>query len=243
MTNDEILKAAFEQTMDEHFSQYDLEENEKPHKFSLAFYIRKISIVRLAKKAEKAGTPVSLPQRKYIPLRRLAVIIALIGVIAVLTAAVWVTDIFVPGFIFEVHTTHSDVNIDLSLYEIKEEITEYYWLPPESGCKYVSQSDDDSEFAIIEYTYNGKTLLFAQYAGNLANNTTTMVNTENADVYAVSVNGDSGFVCIRQREGEEDSTFILWLEYGYEFQISCVSLTQEDLINLAESIAIKETIK
>ncbi len=237
MTSDQILRAALIQTADEYFSRYEPNENEKQHRFSLAFYIRKISVERLAEKAEKTA-PRDLPQRRYMPLRRLALIMAVILAAVFLTAAAWVAYISVRGFVFEAHTTHSDVSVDLSLYEIKEEITEFYWLPPESGCEYVSEIGDN-EVKMIEYIYAGKPLDFAQYSGNLTEND-AMVNTENAEVFEVNVNGDCGFICVRQREIVDDATFIIWLKDGYVLQISCTSVTNDELIRLAESTVMRD---
>lgn len=236
MTSDEILKAAFEQTMDEHFSQYDLEENEKPHRFSIAFYIRKISVVRLAKKAEKTGNPISLPQRKYIPLRRLAVIIALIGVIAVLTAAMWFTDIFVPGFVFDVYGDHSDVSVDFSMYKIKDTIEEVYWLPPESGCEFIDE-ESASDVVLTGYNFKDTQISLGQFAGSEP----IGLNTENAEVYEINVGENPGFICIRQREGLENATNITWLYDGYVFHITAVAFTEEELLELAKSVSLKET--
>ena len=237
MTSDQILRAALIQTADEYFSRYEPNENEKQHRFSLAFYIRKISVERLAEKAEKTA-PRDLPQRRYMPLRRLALIMAVILAAVFLTAAAWVAYISVRGFVFEAHTTHSDVSVDLSLYEIKEEITEFYWLPPESGCEYVSEIGDN-EVKMIEYIYAGKPLDFAQYSGNLTEND-AMVNTENAEVFEVNVNGDWGFICVRHREIGDDATFIIWLKDGYVLQISCTSVTNDELIRLAESTVMRD---
>lgn len=234
MTSDEILKAAFDLTSEEYFSGYDLAENEKPHRFSLAFYIRKISVVRLARKAEKEENPSSLPQRKYMPLRRLAVVIALIGVLATLTAAAWVTEILVPGFIFDVYGDHSNVSVDFSMYKIKDTITEYYWLPPESGCELVTEITD-SEVILTEYKFKDQRLSLGQFAGD----EDIGFNTENAEVYETSVAGNPAFICVRHTEGSEDGTTITWIKEEYLFHITAVSLTDEELIGLAEAVTVK----
>lgn len=237
MTSDEILREALIQTADEYFSRYEPTENEKPHRFSLAFYIRKISVERLARKAEKTA-PRDLPQRRYIPLKRLAVIMAVIFAAVFLTAAAWVAYISVRGFVFEVHTTHSNVIVDPSLYEIKEEITEFYWLPPESGCEYVDEMGDNQE-VIQEYQMNGKQILFVQYSGNLLENSIE-VNTEFADVYEVKVKDNNGFVVSRFVNGSvERSTFIIWIENGYVFAIHTEGFSADELVGMAEQIEIK----
>ncbi|MBD5113983.1 MAG: DUF4367 domain-containing protein [Ruminococcaceae bacterium] len=237
MTSDEILKAALIQTADEHFSRYDTAENERPHRFSLAFYIRKISVERLARKAEKTA-PRDLPQRRYMPLKRLVLIMAVIFAAVFLTAAAWVAYISVRGFIFEVHTTHSDVTIDPALYEIKEEITEFYWLPSQSGCEYVSEIGDNEE-VIQEYEMDGKQVLFVQHAGDYVNNSIG-VNTEFADVYDVKVKDNDGFVVSRiVSDSDERSTFIIWIENGYVFSIHTSGFSNDELVDLAEQIEVK----
>ncbi len=50
MTGDEALKMALIAHYEEYYSQYDVPADEKPHRFSLAYRIRKNSIIRLAKK-------------------------------------------------------------------------------------------------------------------------------------------------------------------------------------------------
>lgn len=236
MTSDQILRAALIQTADEYFSRYEPNESEKQHRFSLAFYIRKISVERLAEKAEKTA-PRELPQRRYIPLKRLALIMAVIFAAVFLTAAAWVAYISVRGFVFEAHTTHSDVSVDLSLYEIKEEITEFYWLPPESGCEYVAETGNSTAF-LQEYQMNGKQVLLLQRSGV---NDSIRVNTEFADVYEAKVNGNDGFIVSRHIEdSEERSTFIIWVENGYVLQITTIGLSNEELVKLAEFIEITE---
>lgn len=237
MTGNEVLRAALIQSAEEYFSRYETAETEKNHRFSLAFYIRKISVERLARKAEKIP-PRDLPQRRYMPLKRLAVIIALIFAAVFLTAAAWVAYIAVRGFVFEVHTTHSDVTVDPTLYEIKEEITEYYWLSPESGCEYVDETRTDTE-AIQEYQMDGKQVLLTQRAGNLTQNSIG-VNTEFADVCEVKVKDNYGFFVSRLVMGsDERSTFIIWVENGYVFSLHTSGFIAEELVNLAEQIEIK----
>lgn len=236
MTSNEILREALIQTADEYFSRYEPTENEKPHRFSLAFYIRKISVERLARKAEKTA-PRDLPQRRYMPLKRLAVIIAVIFAAALLTAAAWVAYISVRGFVFEVHTTHSDVSVDFSMYDIKDSIKEIYCLPPESGFELVNEITD-SEIIISEYVCGNKELTFVQSAKAFAEN--IMINTENSEVCEATVNGNAGFIMIHHSDDEENGTSIAWIQDGYLFHIICVSFEKEELIKLAESVIVKE---
>lgn len=238
MTSDEILREALIQTADEYFSRYEPTENEKPHRFSLAFYIRKISVERLAGKAEKTA-PRDLPQRRYMPLKRLALIMAVIFAAAFLTAAAWVAYISVRGFVFEVHTTHSDVSVDFSMYTIKDTIEEIYRLPPESGCEYVTETGNSTAF-LQEYQMNGKQVLFLQRSRDYVNDSIG-VNTEFADVYEAKVNGNDGFIVSRHVEdSDERNTFIIWVENGYVLQISTIGLSNEELVKLAEFIEITE---
>ena len=236
MTSDEILKAALIKTADEYFSRYDTAENERPHRFSLAFYIRKISVERLARKAEKTA-PRDLPQRRYMPLKRLVLIMAVIFAAVFLTAAAWVAYISVRGFIFEVHTTHSDVSVDFSMYDIKETIEETYRLPTQNGCEFVSEITD-SGMIISEYVCGNKNLTFVQSAKAFSEN--FMINTESSEVCEVTVNGNAGFIMIHHSDDEGDGTSIAWIQDGYVFHIICVSLEKEELIKLAESVIVEE---
>ena len=234
MTSDEILKAALIKTADEHFSRYDTAENERPHRFSLAFYIRKISVERLARKAEKTA-PRDLPQRRYMPLKRLVLIMAVIFAAVFLTAAAWVAYISVRGFIFEVHTTHSGVNVDFSMYDMKDSIEEIYCLPSESGFELVNEIID-SDVIMLEYRNEDELVTFAQFDGFFAEN--IMVNTENSDVIEVNVNYNCGFICVRHRE-TYDASFIIWEMDGYLFQIS-FNTSNDELIELAESVVVRD---
>lgn len=236
MTGNEVLRAALIQSAEEYFSRYETAETEKNHRFSLAFYIRKISVERLARKAEKIP-PRDLPQRRYMPLKRLAVIIALIFAAVFLTAAAWVAYIAVRGFVFEVHTTHSDVSVDFSMYAIKDTIEETYRLPTESGCVFIDEITD-SEAIISEYEYGDGNVTLVQSAKGFSEN--MMINTENAEVYEVSVKDGSGFVLIRRKGNGENITSITWVSNEYLFDIVGVSLEKEELIELAESVVTEK---
>ena len=85
MIDNELLKQALDETADRHFSKYDIQPEEKPHRFSLVFKIREKSITKLSKKPEKNT-------HSYMPLKRLAVMIAVISVIAALGIAAGAVD-------------------------------------------------------------------------------------------------------------------------------------------------------
>jgi hypothetical protein len=57
MTGDEALKMALIAHYEEYYSQYDVTADDKPHRFSLAYRIRKNSIIRLAKKRWERPAP------------------------------------------------------------------------------------------------------------------------------------------------------------------------------------------
>ena len=135
MIDNELLKQALDETADRHFSKYDIQPEEKPHRFSLVFKIREKSITKLSKKPEKNT-------HSYMPLKRLAVMIAVISVIAALGIAAGAGFIIIKGF--NVYTqsshnfgvTHTDtiLEVDYSKYDIKTEIAldEYYCLAEDS---------------------------------------------------------------------------------------------------------------
>ena len=91
MIDNELLKQALDETADRHFSKYDIQPEEKPHRFSLVFKILEKSITKLSKKPEKNT-------HSYMPLKRLAVMIAVISVIAALGIAAGAGFIIIKGF-------------------------------------------------------------------------------------------------------------------------------------------------
>ncbi|MCM1055269.1 MAG: DUF4367 domain-containing protein [Bacteroides sp.] len=236
MTSDDVLKTALIQTAEEFFSRYMPAAGEKPHRFSLAFYIRKISVERLARRAVRVpAETISVP--KYIPLKRLAVLIAVLLSAAFLTAGAWVAYISVRGFVFEVHTTYSDVSVDFSMYDIKETIDEAYGLPIENGYELVYEITD-SQIIISEYKYKDKKLTLVQYAGEFAE--TSMLNTENSEVSEITINNNAGFILVNTLDSTENGITITWIQDGYLFDIIGTSFEKEEVIEIAKSVAVLE---
>lgn len=235
MIDDELLKAALAEALSEDFDRYDIQDDETPHRFSLAYRIRKRSVFKLAKRCEKKEP---LTERRHMPLRRLALIMAIVAVIVVLSIGAYAAYVlFINGFVFDVYKDHSELTFNPSMYEIKDTITEYYFLPPESGCVYVDEMLDDIT-TIYEYRLNGRLLLLVQDAGVYSGGN-YIVNTENAELYEASVNGNDGFIVIKHRENEDDGTSIYWVMDEYLFEISTVALSKDELIQLAESVKIR----
>ena len=183
MTGDEALKMALIAHYEEYYSQYDVPADEKPHRFSLAYRIRKNSIIRLAKKRWERPAPcvpckpsgTLAAERRYIPLKKLAAMIAVIISAVFFAAAASAIYFGARGFIFDVHNTHSDVSVDFSMYDIKDTIEEVYRLPVESGYELVNDAADKS-VVNSQYKCGNKTVNFIQYTKSFAEN--LMVNTD-----------------------------------------------------------------
>ena len=70
MTGDEALKMALIAHYEEYYSQYDVPADEKPHRFSLAYRIRKKSIIRLASIGSAPRHVLRVSLRKSLPPKR-----------------------------------------------------------------------------------------------------------------------------------------------------------------------------
>lgn len=237
MISDELLKEAFMLSLEETIAFHKQESEENPHRFSLSYKIRRRSIIRLAERYE---TEKPHTERHFMPLRRLALFMAIIAAAVVLSVGAYAAYLIINGFVFDVHETYSDVILGISEYEIKDSITELYWLPPESGCECISEMVD-SEFVISNYQWNDNTIVLMQHT-KLA---TDMIgaNTEDADVYGIKVSGNNGFILNRHREEFGNDKEVIWIMDGYVFYISCWTITDKDLIKLAESVVIKENME
>ena len=236
MINDELLRAALAEAMSEDFERYDIQDGEKPHRFSLAYKLRKRSVFRFAKRSEEQEPHA---ERKYMPLRRLALVMAVVAAAVVLSIGAYAAYVmFINGFVFDVYRDHSEVTLDPSMYYIKDKIDAYYWLPPESGCEYVWDISED-DIAMTEYQLNGKTVYFMQYAGAIKDNF-FVLNTENSDLYEAKVSGNDGFINIVHIDDEDDGTSIFWVMDGYLFHISTTAFSRDELIEMAEMVTIKD---
>lgn len=238
MVSDELLRSALVESLEERLTQYKIRGEENPHRFSLAYKIRKKSIIRLAKRYENQGLQID---REYMPLKRLAMLIAIIIAAVVLSVGVFATYTIINNFVFDVNKEYSDVTLDPSLYDLKEAITELYCLPPESGCEYIDGMND-GEVAFYDYSLNNNAVKLAQYTKVFAVQSLG-VNTENADVFGIKINGNDGFMVIQHYEGFDDSQTITWVMDGYIFHISSVSIIDDDLVKLAESVIMKEKLE
>ncbi len=244
MTGDEALKMALIAYSEEYFSQYDVPADEKPHRFSLAYRIRKKSITRLAKKhwerpascAPYKPSKILTAERSYIPLKKLAVIISVIMSAVFFAVAAGAIYFGARGFIFDVYNTHSNVSVDFSMYDIKDTIEEVYRLPVESGYELVNEAADKS-VVNSQYKCGNKTVNFIQYTKSFAEN--LMVNTENSTVSEIKVNGEVGFILAHMSADSSIIKTITWIQNGYMFEITGADDDSEELLRLAEIIEIE----
>ena len=234
MISDELLRGALVLSLEETIAFHKRASEENPHRFSLAYKIRKRSIIRLAERYE---TEKPHTERHFMPLRRLALFMAIITAAVVLSVGAYAAYLIINGFAFDVHEEYSDVTLNISEYELKDTITELYLLPPESGCKCIHETHDD-EIVMSHYQWNENTITLVQYTKYAAD--LIRVNTENANVYGVNVNGNDGFMVIHYSESLDILKELMWVNDGYIFYISCKIITDEELIKLAESIVIEE---
>lgn len=244
MTGDEALKMALIAHYEEYYSQYDVTADDKPHRFSLAYRIRKKSITRLAKKhwerpascAPYKPSKILTAERSYIPLKKLAVIISVIMSAVFFAVAAGAIYFGARGFIFDVYNTHSNVSVDFSMYDIKDTIEEVYRLPVESGYKCINKLLDEI-VVNSHYECGDKSIDFVQYTKLFAEN--MMVNTENAIVYESEINGEAGFILSCLRNNSSNITIITWLQDGYVFEITGTDIDSEELLKLAELVEIE----
>ncbi len=243
MTGDEALKMALIAHYEEYYSQYDVTADDKPHRFSLAYRIRKNSIIRLAKKRWERPAPcvpckpsgTLAAERRYIPLKKLAAMIAVIISAVFFAAAASAIYFGARGFIFDVHNTHSNVSVDFSMYDIKDTIEEVYRLPVESGYELVNEAAYKS-VVNSQYKCGNKTVNLIQYTKLLAEN--IMSNTENSTVCEIEVNGEVGFILYHQSKNSDNISNITWIRDGYVFEIMGTGVDGEELLKLAAIIEI-----
>lgn len=237
MIDNELLKQALDETADERFSKYDLQPEEKPHRFSLAFRIREKSITRLSKKPEKR-------KGNYMPLKRMTVMIAAISVLAALGIAAGATFLVIRGFNVTTQSshhfgiTHTDtvLEVDYSKYDIKSEIAldEFYCLSEDSGCEFVEHGLYDQGMNSIRYTHNGYYLSFGQYTAD-----TGLFMEDISDVifHEVEINGNDGVLCT---ETDSNDKSLTWIQDGYVFSIYAKEITEEEIMGFAETITTYE---
>ena len=236
MISNELLRDALMLSLEETVAFHKRAGEENPHRFSLAYKIRKRSILRLVERHE---TEKPHTERHYMPLKRLALLIAIFAAAVVLSVGVYAAYLIINGFVFDRHEEYSDVGLDISEYQLKDSINELYWLPPESGCECVSKAIDN-EFAVYYYKLNDNDIVFTQYTKFAAEHYLKL-NTENANIYGVNVNGNNGFITTVYREKEDKTNrIVVWVMNGYFFSISCPLTEESGLIELAEKVVIKE---
>ena len=244
MTGDEALKMALIAYSEEYFSQYDVPADEKPHRFSLAYRIRKKSIMRLAKKhwerpascAPCKPSKILTAEKSYIPLKKLAVIISVIISAVFFAVAAGAIYFGARGFIFDVYNTHSNVSVDFSMYDIKDTIEEVYRLPVESGYECVDEISNEWVVS-SRYKFGDRMINFIQYTKSFTEN--LMVNTENSTICEIEVNGGVGFILYHQSKYSDNSASITWIQNGYVFEIMGADDDSEELLRLAEIIGIE----
>ena len=239
MISNELLRTALIASFEERMALCEREIEENPHRFSLAYKIRKRSILRLARRYEETKEPAA--ERHFMPLRRLALIIAIIAAAVILSVGAYAAYLIINGFVFDKHETYSGVTLDLSEFEINDTITEIYEFSPESGAELISKTISD-RIVLSKYQFNGRSVIFTQYSKKYIENSFFATNTEESNIYGITVSGNGGFIVIRHRESEDDYVIVAWINRGYVFSFSSKEFTDNELIELADWLVMEGDI-
>ena len=229
MISDELLRTALISSFEERMALCKREIEENPHRFSLAYKIRKRSIIRLAERYEEMKEPAA--ERNFMPLKRLALIIAIIASAVILSVGAYAAYLIINGFVFDRHENYSEVTLDLSEYDLKDTITEIYGFSSVNGVEFISRMMDE-KVVLSKYQFNGKKISLTQYTKDYIGNG-LISNTEDSDLYEIKVNEYDGFTVIRHREIENDSKVVAWINNGYVFSISSTEFTVSELTELS----------
>lgn len=240
MISDELLRTALIASFEERMAVCEREIEENPHRFSLAYKIRKRSILRLARRYEETKEPAA--ERHFMPLKRLALIIAIIAAAVILSVGACAAYLIINGFVFDKHETYSGVTLDLSGYELKDDITEIYGFAPESGIEYIYRTASSNMVVISYYQFNGKNILLTQYSKDSVENGFFAANTEKSNLYGATISEKGGFTVIRHREIENDYVIVAWINDGYVFSISSNEFSDTELIKLADWLITEDYI-
>ncbi len=199
MEND-LLKAALLETLSERALQ---EISNEKHRFSLKYRMNR----RKNCKAEY-----EIPY-SYIPLRRMPKAALIIILLSLLSLAACAATQIIRGFTQKNYEGYSALS---PLSEgTRNCITEFYWLPKDTGCKYlgreITYSGENIAEVFSRYEYNGKLLTLWQTlpVGEM------YVDTENGALMSIEYNGLYGW--------EYDDNIIsrsCWQQDGYMFVIN-----------------------
>ena len=240
MISDEVLKTALIASFEERMALCEREIEENPHRFSLAYKIRKRSILRLARRYEETKEPTA--ERHFMPLRRLALIIAIIAAAVILSVGAYAAYLIINGFVFDKHETYSGFTLDLSEYDLKDSITEIYGFALESGIEYIHRTVNSNMVVISYYQFNGKNILLTQYSKDSIENGFFAANTEESNIHGAIISEKGGFTVIRHREIENDYVIVAWINNGYVFSISSNEFTDNELIELTDWLITEDYI-
>lgn len=215
MTFDDLVAQGIRDTLKEKCAEYL--PDRKKHHFSIAYKIRRRSIIRSRRKR----APLSIRRIKYILIAVILALFALTGF------SLWRQ--FGP-FSFNIFKDHSKVYF--SGENGKTEIKEIYGLPEEYELLSFSQSKID---ALSEYLVNGEVITLNQYLITSVNKT----NTENNNAEFVLINGNEG---IYIKEMFDDESYISWCMDGYRFYL-LGKIDKNEAMHLAESLKIRNFVK
>ena len=193
MTFDDLIAQAIRETMEEKRAEYHLDE--KKHHFSLAYKIRRESMIRSRRKK----APISVRKIKYILLTIILSLFVLTGY------SLWR---HFGGFSFNVLKDHSKVYY--SGDDVKTSIEEIYGLPEEYELLSIVSSNYN---VYSEYLLDGEIITLRQTLIS----SLEYINTEKKNVEYLSINGNNGYYI---NNVVDNDSYISWIMGGYWFYLS-----------------------
>ncbi|MCH5206728.1 MAG: DUF4367 domain-containing protein [Oscillospiraceae bacterium] len=210
MTFDDLIVQGMRGTLEEKRNVYRLDE--KNHLFSIAYKIRRKSIIR----SSRSKTRFTVRKIKYI-------LIAVIMALFVLTGfSLWR---YFGGFYFNFLEDHSTVFFKGENF--KTTIEEVYGLPEEYELLKISSEKYN---VISKYLINGEIITLTQNLSSLVEG----VNTENCEVEYLTINGNDGYYI----NMFEDVVYLTWVNDGYLFTL-IGKIDKNAAIFLAKSLKIR----
>lgn len=225
---DSMIKRALDNNPD--YNILDIEYDYTPVKHSRK---TKKAIKKIERGLRKKNTP-NLPVRA----RLRYVVVAIIGA-SLLTVGVGA---YCSKFVFDkgdaemdyvsVESTASDKTSIEEVYELTYELEGY----KQTRCE-ATEIDVDTVYT--------KGTQYIRLSQNLISNDDAVVNTENAIIETIDINGEEA-IYIDSSTEYDDSQMLVWTYDGYEFclranaEIGNRDFEKEDLIDMAQSIQIKD---
>lgn len=123
-----------------------------------------------------------------------------------------------------------DDTTDIDEYIPKDWVGRYYLTYLPEGYQLSGTTNQDGA-ATISYTdQEGKQILFSQFNQNIS----MRIDTEDEEITYLSINGDHEAYCLQK----DNSLIVSWRQEDITFQLYTPWIGQEEIIRIAESIAL-----